>query len=319
MIKQVLIYVFIAMVVALVAMWLWAGGARQVISVVKTIPNPVDIIWGTSTSTYHIDLPWQQPIPQGPDISGLVEQYADYSDAPQDQSPSESGTQRERTLGIASSYAGSVDLSQGGAEEDGATEYMELSSHTDAPVVITGWSLQSMVSGVRVFIPSAAAPFRMGQINHLAPVTLASAESIIVTSGSSPVGVSFKENRCTGYLAQLQAYTPSLANACPSASEVAPMTADNLRAYGSDCFDFLRGLPQCTFPTSVPASLSPACRNFIANAFTYNGCVSRYESSASFQLDTWRVYLGASDLWNNTHDVIRLFDAEGRTVDSITY
>jgi hypothetical protein len=48
--------------------------------------------------------------------------------------------------------------------------------------------------------------------------------------------------------------------------------------------------------------------------------MNAYGGSASFGLNTWRLYLNAyGELWSNSHDVIRLLDAEGRTVDSLTY
>lgn len=326
MIQRVLAYVIILILLVFAISWLWAGGAAQIVRAVRNIPNPIDILWGNSTSTYQVILPWQAAVPQGPDISGLTESAGQYSDSEEQLSElqnqySSLQTQAQNTSsdGTPSPYRGTVTLSAGTAAERD-NEYIEIAARGSASVSLQGWSLRSMLSGARFYLPLAASPFILGTVNTVTPSVLDHEGNAIVYSGRSPIGTSFRENRCTGYLAQLQSFEPSLANACPNPSELMPMTADNMQRYGSDCVDYLRGLPQCTFPDNLPMSLSPACRIYIANTFSYNGCVNAYAGSTSFKRDTWRLYLNAAgELWSNDHDVIRLLDAEGRTVDSITY
>ena len=325
MIRTVIKWVLIAAVVLLVLLWLWAGGFTSVRNFVRTIPNPIDIIWGNATSTYQINLPWQSAIPQGPDISGLT----DEGDAQLDQMPDEQSSTSQggvngaqQSYGTPSPYRGMVSLSQANATESGtAHEYIELEARAGTSAVpLTGWSLQSMVSGIRVPIPPAAAPFIIGTVNQLSPVVLAPGQTALVVTGASPVGVSFRENRCTGFLEQVQSFDPALANACPASSELAPLTAENLHQYGSDCMDYARSLPQCSFPVNLPSSLTPGCRAYLVNTFTYSNCVDIQRSRPSFELDTWRIYLSsASELWDNQHDIIRLLDAQGKTVAAISY
>ncbi|OGG54748.1 hypothetical protein A3C20_03975 [Candidatus Kaiserbacteria bacterium RIFCSPHIGHO2_02_FULL_55_25] len=321
MIRTVIKWVLISAVILLILLWLWAGGFTSVRNFVRTIPNPIDIIWGNATSTYQINLPWQSAIPQGPDISGLT----DAGDAQLDQTPEETGAASggtQTSYGVPSPYRGMVALSQANAREGGTVhEYLELDAREGISAVpLTGWSLQSMVSGVRVPIPGAAAPFIIGVVNQLSPVVLAPGQTALVVTGPSPVGVSFRENRCTGFLEQVQSFDPALANACPASSELAPLTAENLHQYGSDCMDFARSLPQCSFPVNLPSSLTPGCRAYLVNTFTYSNCVDIERSRSSFELDTWRIYLSsASELWDNQHDIIRLLDAQGRTVAAISY
>lgn len=329
MVTKVLIWLAICMVLGLGALWLYAGGYREIVSFVRTIPNPVDIIWGTSTSTYRIKLPWEVAIPQGPDISGYAtdedgrdpsEQLADLEDQYKEL---EAKSKKLRIYGAPSSYAGRVVLSAGNAtESDYGKEYIELSadSGNSSAVDLAGWSLQSMVSGIRVSIPPAALPFILGTVNSMNTVLLAPGEAVIVTSGPSPVGASFRENICTGYLSQLQDFDPPLANACPPDSKLAPMTPENLKRYGSECFDYIQNLPQCNFPQRMPAELSSACRAFVTNVFSHNGCVNAFRTTSTFALDTWRLFVGSrSALWSDSHDIIRLLDADGRTVDVLSY
>ena len=188
------------------------------------------------------------------------------------------------------------------------------------PIVITGWSLQSAVSGVRGFIGPAADLFVMGTVQSQKAIALEAGASASIASGSSPVGVSFRENLCTGYLSQMQSFAPTLSMRCPAPAESMPLTAETIRTFGDRCLDYVHALPTCTYPTILPGDLSPACRSFIMERLSYNGCVQTHRYKSGFVRNEWRVYLGASgELWRNAHDVVRLLDAEGRTVDIIIY
>ena len=325
MVKRIIIILFWFMVLALIVLWLWAGGTGKIYRAVRAIPNPVDILWGNSTGTYGVAMPWQIAVPQGPDLSGYAEEFDAANTDPQvsqdaPQSQVRSQVQDPHLIGVPSPHAGEVTLGAGNAQESGGNEYVEIRAHSQTPVSLNGWSLQSALSGIRAYIPQASPLPIVGTMNRLTPVVLDVTGNAVVSSGPSPLGISFRENRCTGYLAQQQSFEPSLANACPSPSEVTPRTVENLQRYGADCMDYLGGMPQCSFPASLPLSLSPMCRIYITNTFSYNGCVSAYQDAVSFAGDTWRIYLGANgDLWSNSHDVIRLLDEQGRTVDAITY
>ncbi|MHB1086945.1 MAG: hypothetical protein ACYCZ0_04330 [Minisyncoccota bacterium] len=324
MIRTVLWWVLIGMVILLAGAWLWVGGASRIVSFVKTIANPIDIIWGTSTSTYKVELPWQLPIPQGPDIEGLANEGEAYENMSAEERLDEvqrqyDSIQKDVAKLGRSPYADKVSLSRAAATEAAASnEYLVIDASGNVSLV--GWSLMSMLTGAIAPIPLAATVYEHGTLNNVRAVSLEPGTSAIVMSGFSPAGVSFRENRCTGYLAQNLSFEPSLANACPSPAESMSLTDQNLLRYGGDCVDYVQSLPQCTYPTTIPASLAPACRIYIANTFSYNGCVQTHRYESNFMLDTWRLYLGSPvELWGNTHDVIRLLDENGQTVDSITY
>lgn len=322
MIRRILFILGIVIVLGLIALWLIQGGAASVIQVARNFTNPISLLSGGSSEGGFFKLPWQpDELTRGPDISG----YVDEVNRQIEQTPPEqSGGTPVTSLGNPSPYAGSVRLSGSAVwESDPRQEYVELTaSYTlSAPVTISGWSLQSALSGVRVYIPEAAPIFNLGTINNVAPVILISGDSAIVTSGASPVGVSFRENECTGYLGEQQAFTPELSQECPAPSEILPQTAENLQKYGGSCFDYVTGLRSCSFPgTSLPSSLSQACKSFITSNLSYNGCVSTSRAQNSFARPTWRLFLNrTSELWNNSHDAIRLLDTQGRTVDVLTY
>jgi hypothetical protein len=325
----VLRYALIGLAIVLLALWLWAGGFARISAFVRGLDNPIDILAGLG-GTYIITLPGQVPVPQGPDISGLVGSYEEQPDPEGDLRELEvryetlSADARDlENFGESSRYRGAVRLSFGAARAPSASsEYLTIlaSSGNSGSVSLGGWSLMSLVSKQRYSLPLAASPYILGTLSSVAPPALLPGESAIIVSGRSPVGVSFRENTCSGYLSQLQSFTPPLNSSCPLPRDTVGLSAGTLQQYGAECIDYIASLPQCRIPQTIPFSLSASCRILIANTFTYNGCVDAHRASIGFNTDTWRLYLGFPvELWNNTHDVIRLLDAEGRTVDGLVY
>ena len=333
MIKRVLIISVVIFLIGFIIFWFMSGGVATTARTAKNITNPIGFLFGSDISETFISLPWQPESPtQGPDISG----YGDGAGSMSGYSQTEEramieaqygpavGIQNDvRTFGNPSPYVGRIIFAEQNATESDATkEYVALAAdvNNDGPITLSGWSLQSAVSGVRIGIPLGAPLFMLGVVNSVQTIYLEPGASAIITTSVSPVGTSFRENICIGYLNELQSFTPELSNQCPSPSESLPLTADNIRIYGDTCIDYVRNLPQCHFPSSVPAALSPACRSFITNTLSYNGCVNMHRNKVSFALPSWRIYLGLqAELWRNTHDVIRLLDDKGQIVDVLTY
>src|SRR3989338_2180491 len=327
MIKRVLIISLVFFIIGLILFWLISGGLSASARTARTLGNPIDYIFGSGTSPgISFRLPWQPAsLPQGPDISGDAEVDAQ-NDAPGNEERGSNASPQPselRTFGNPSPSAGKITLTDNSATESDATaEYIkiEASGSNTAPIAITNWSLQSAISGLRTYIPQGAPLFVMGVINNVEKVYLEPGASAIVTTSASPVGVSFRENICSGYLGELQTFTPEIGNACPHASETLAKNPQNLQTYSGACFDYLDTLPSCHFPTDLPSELSSTCRSFIANTMSYNGCVNTSRNDPTFALHSWRLFLNMrTELWYNTHDVIRLLDDQGRTVDALTY
>lgn len=336
MIWRVIKLLLLGGVTLLILFWLWTGGFSRVANFVKTIPNPTALLWGGESGQYEIRFPWQISTPQGPDISGLVgtggstgasngvstaDAQAQLDQAQAQYADIQKQLEDAKAYGNPSPYSGRASLSRGSAtESDARQEYLEISARGNTEVSLAGWSLQSVLSGTRVPLPPAVPVFVAGVVNTPISVVLSPGETALVSSGPSPIGVSFQETRCTGFLEQTQQFTPSLSNSCPASSDLAPLTVDNLQHYGSDCMDYARSLPSCSFPSSLPSWMPPGCRAYILNTFSYNGCLNASRYDTSFALPTWRLYINSSrELWSNTHDVIRLLDGQGLTVDALSY
>lgn len=328
MIRRILWVLFFFIVLALIALWLLGGGGATVKRTAERFTNPVEWLLGSGEPGSPIRLPWQLSIPQGPDISGLTEsEKGAGGQTPEEYAQSyeelSKRAQALQTFGNPSAYRGTVTLSgTAAAENDASKEYVVISASrgNSAPVNITGWSLQSAVTGRRLFIPPASALFALGELNPLEPVSLAPASSATVVSGPSPVSFSFRENICSGYLNELQPFTPELSSSCPAPDDELTQTPDSLRIYGASCFDYARSIPQCHFPANPPSALSAPCRTHLANTYSYNGCIRAHRYDPSFYQPSWRVYLNSNaELWDNSHDIIRLLDREGHTVDVLSY
>jgi hypothetical protein len=224
------------------------------------------------------------------------------------------------SFGSPSPQRGTVSLAESAAREsDARLEHLEIASQTGSAVSLGGWSLQSALTGLRVFLPQAAPVVRIGGGSPVGPVILKPGDSAIIATGPSPIGVSFRETRCTGYLGSTSGFEPSLQRNCPSSATLVPLSVENLQRYGSECVDYARSLPSCTSPR-IPSSLSPGCQAFIRYTFSYQGCVDQLALQSDFELPSWRVYLNStSQFWDDRHDTIRLLDQNGLTVDAIAY
>jgi len=297
MVKRVLWWLLWFVIVLLIVLFLIGGGIGKIAAAARQIGHPL------SSGGALFMLPWQVPIPQGPDISNIT----DSSESP---SPS-------ADIGNPSPYQDTFSVSTDGADSgDPKTEYLKIQNSGQGTVDITGWSLQSVLSGVRAYLPRGAAFFEMGALNEQGDIAVAPGGIIIVSSGLSPVGTSFRENECSGYLGELQTYTPAIGISCPDPS----IDIAQAQSYGQSCADFVSSLPSCTFPQSVPSNLSLGCQQFVQTTFSYNGCVQEHDSESGFSRNSWRVYLGAThELWRNDHDTIRLLDAQSQVVAVTSY
>jgi hypothetical protein len=228
----------------------------------------------------------------------------------------------EISAGDLSPYHGTVSFSRGndGATKSGSEEYLRLIvSGYGASVPITGWTITDDASKVSVTIPAGVETLRSGAVNQAGTIVVNSGDEVYVSTGRSPVGASFRENECTGYLADRQSFTPPLSAYCPAAADEYRARED---ATPDDaCLRYLGSIPPCGDTSAYPSQRpSSSCVAFAETELTYNSCVAEHQSDSTFKNGTWRVYLGISqNLWNDRRDTIRLLDANGKTVDVLSY
>ena len=206
----------------------------------------------------------------------------------------------------------------GPAQDDPPQEYVSIrmSPLATESISLAGWSVVSKETGKGIRIPEGTALPKAGRVNVSSSVTLSSGEEIILATGSSPIGISFRENMCTGYFEQHQDFSPSLSLSCPSAySEYTRTDIDE-----SECEYFSRTVSQCSAVRRAPNDVSSSCEAFVEEVLTYDGCVERHQNDAGFYSSTWRLFAGErKELWRDTRETLLLLDNEGRVVDAFSY
>ncbi len=194
-----------------------------------------------------------------------------------------------------------------------------LSSTASAPVNLAGWTIESAASGNASTIPEGTEVPLSGTIQAVQDITLKPGDTAIIVSGSSPIGASFRENKCIGYFSTYQKFSPALPLTCPTPStELLANYPDYLRDVA--CINYVNKLSRCSAQLTPPTTVSGACQTFLTTYLNYNGCVQEHRTDADFEGNTWRIYLGrSSSMWRPQHEEVKLLDASGKTVDAFTY
>ena len=240
-----------------------------------------------------------------------------------------------RIRGEASPYEGQVEIRGGRPKERFVgDEYLELSASSRIPVDIniTGWVLESVVTGQRVTIGQASRLPFPGEINAEEDIIMNPKDRVLIASGRSPIGVGFRVNICSGYFEQFQNFAPKLRKQCPRPKDefedFANIPVTHLRIEEDDqyiCRRFIdRNIDRCEITRidleDVRPRLSDGCIDFIEDTYTYQGCVANHQYDPDFYTGYWYTYIGKPfELWREKYEIIRLLDAQGRTVDYIDY
>ncbi len=209
----------------------------------------------------------------------------------------------------------------GAGSSDPGNEYIELyvSQNAGVPVDITGWTLESAATGKAAIIPKGTPLPMSGIVNAESDIVLTPGQQAIIISGQSPIGASFRDNKCIGYFANFQNFSPTLPLTCPEpSSELSTYYTGYIR--DASCIDYVNTLTRCSAVLTPPTTVSGACQSFVLHYLNYNGCVDAHQNDADFAGNTWRVYLGRTNaLWRTQHEVVKLLDAQGKTVDAFSY
>lgn len=247
-----------------------------------------------------------------------------------------------KLTGVGSPYRGKISFSGGNPREPFAQdEYIRLRAGrgNEEDILITGWKIESVLTGVQVTLGGASPLPAIGNINSEPVLRLPPGGEVIIHSGRSPVGASFRVNRCTGYFNQYQPFNPDLPRECPAPvdefDEFSGITAQDIREDARDtCRAYIRrNTERCEIDDTanfdarnrfgervIDPPLSPACQTFIRNELTYAGCVANHIADEDFYSLEWHVYAGSfNELWRKEGEVLRLLDQNGRTVDVWNY
>jgi hypothetical protein len=327
--KNIILALGAFVLVGLLILWFINGGGGRAYNGAKNFS-----FFSTTTNSGRFALPWQSAgllprieikdtAPELLDEHGYAAPETALAELQREYESLVTNTNELTNIGVPSPSFKKVTLRAGFSTRESSPAHEEVTLQAayenTAPVSLAGWTLQSALTGNTATIPTAASPFWMGAVNTLSPISLEPGYSAVVISGVSPVGVSFRENMCSGYLSQFQSFTPPLSLQCPTPEDEVSLSIDSLTAYGPECIDAVRMIPTCEFPKEIPR-VSSSCRAHLQSLLSYNGCLKRHASDSNFSSETWRLFLGShTQLWHDTHDAVRLLDAEGRVVDVLVY
>lgn len=315
----------IAIMILIVIAWFWTGGYNRPISTQGPYLIPPTTIGENSTGYGSLPKPLQ----------GL--DRTSNSSANQDSNVNQTSAQTEETpTGPASAVADIlpdkgisvyadmvyIDNTSGASATDPQKEYIAVkaSKSNSKGVNITGWKVASGATGNNFPIGGGTQIFRSGQLNSESAIVLQPGERAFVTTGRSPVGYSFKTNKCIGYLSQFQSFTPNLSSRCPLARD-ADIPLDS-QAFNDTCRDYISRIGTCKMATETyPFKAGPTCQSFVTTHFNYNGCLNDHLNDSDFYSNSeWRIFLNRNaEIWKSKREIVKLIDSAGNTVDISSY
>lgn len=198
MIKTTLAWTAAGMLIAVVALFfINGGGIRSIVNTAGSISSLRDLIFSATSPLSSFQLPGQEGVTNS---LGFDVNTDDYS----------AGSESTGSVGTLS-----VSLESGNASsENPRDEHLRLfaASTNAASIDVSGWSIVSVSRGTRLVIPLASPLFVPGSPTRVEGVSLAPGGTITLTSGISPVGVSYRENLCTDLLGDMPTYSACVKN-----------------------------------------------------------------------------------------------------------
>ncbi len=291
---------FIIIFVGLWVVWYFTGGPQRYESqgglYIKQPESPFDTKWDVYTNTTK-------------SLTFFTQGNSNDSTSVQDT------LEKAQELAGSSVYKDKIVLKNGNARSTNPNEeylVLETSGKNTNRIDITGWYLKSAVTGNTLQIKKASGLPITSNVNNENDIFVGPSEKIYITTGRSPIGVSFKTNICTGYLEQFQDFTPTLSRQCPK---------PEFNSLNDDCLDFIESIPRCEMNTKeIPLGIPYECSQFITSKINYQSCVDGYKNTSDFYGKEWRIFAGRDiEYWKDKRETIILYDSNGKLVDSITY
>tara|TARA_R110000824_G_scaffold401771_1_gene615844 strand:- start:500695 stop:501693 length:999 start_codon:yes stop_codon:yes gene_type:complete len=325
---------FLAMLVIFFVLWLAGGGPSKPISFAGPYITPITNV--DQTQVGYGEGGWISGIRVNGSLPGIRQQQiqGELSSAQNRLSDLQQQVKEVQLFGSPSPYKGQVRISGGNfTATDPDQEYVTIQVQNSAPgdITITGWRLVSAATGYGAIIGTGTEVPTPGWVPSNVPIVLRPGDRVYVTTGESPVGSSFKENICSGYLGYTQNFYPPVANRCPSAAEEFKKYFEGNALQDSGCYTRTKNAGSCEVPSDA-APISSYCLSLIDKRLTYNGCVATHRYDARFFTGTWRVFLNRGEitrthtnkseygeLWRSSREGVKLLDENGLTVDLYTY
>lgn len=246
---------------------------------------------------------------------------------------------------------GTVYVNTGNARytSDPMSEYVVIENRGLNSINITGWRLENGKSGRSYavggsyvqyssdtgVIPQGVRVLSPQGRNTLESIVLKPNERAVVVSGgpgnltSFPV-ISFKENSCTGYLAEDYSFPSGVEKMCIRPSETPQVGSldsackryvESMRSCHKPKFDGVKSDgEQCEGCVDGFEGLTSMCTSFIKKNYNYAGCIANHQSDKDFEGRTWHVYLHRPwEMWATEDETLSLYDSQGNLVYQTSY
>jgi len=245
---------------------------------------------------------------------------------PEIKNPLEKESEQTQETKKISLYQDKISIERGTATyTDPSAEYLVLTNDrkNKEKINISGWSITSSATGKNITIGEASYLPYTSKTNPQQPIFLSPGDKAYVTTGRSPIGTSFRTNLCTGYFEQFQDFKPSLKNECPRIvnEENFKIKISGPNALNDACIDFIERMRTCTINAKpLPLTMQYECSSFINSEINYQTCVTNHKNEEDFYKSEWRIFLNRDEeLWKAKRETIRLLDADGKVIDSLSY
>ena len=312
------LFLFFGILILIFVVWVATGGPSRPISFAGPYITPITTT-GVKATGYSLSSGG------GSSAASTQQEERQIGTAEQDVVNLQKSLAEAAHFGTPSTFKGLVTISHnvgplGNTDPEKEYVTISVSSRATTGIDISGWRIGSETLGYSLKIPEGVNMPESAIVNGFAPIVLSAGQSAIITTGESPVGMSFRENECTGYFDQFQDFTPSLPQLCPTpSSEFSRFYLGNQHNFDV-CKQYVDSVRRCTAPLDTPSNLSGDCITFIDNYLDYNGCFAAHQNDLGFLGTQWRIYLGRDDeFFTEAHDTIKLFDTAGNTVDAFSY
>ena len=136
------------------------------------------------------------------------------------------------------------------------------------PISITGWKVFDKDERVSYKIPKGVRVVGTSGLQKAIPIKIEAGDTIIVSSGRSPIGNSFLVNKCSGYRSQFKNFTPSIKTECPDPLDEF-IANGNVPYSDNQCYDIANRLRTCTAVTNIPSGVTNQCRDFLEDCLLY--------------------------------------------------
>ena len=220
-----------------------------------------------------------------------------------------------------STYFNKVEFIRRSSElgKDADEEYLAIKVTDGVSVDITGWTLLNYSNRVGYKIPQGITTNHPIKRERLENILVNNGDVVIVNSGDSPIGKSFRVNKCSGYSQQHLSFYPGIKERCPTALDILE-NSTKVSFSDSKCFEYVRNINRCQDPVNVPSSLSNNCESFIRDNLSETSCIENFENDNDFLLKEYRVFLGkSSKVWDKSRGAIFLLDKQENLVDVFEY